>query len=87
MKSKLRIDKNIVVQKYRNQITLFDSKNSTLLTFNETASFIFSNYNSGTTVSQIISLLIQKYDIDQKRATIEVEKVINKLKKMNIITS
>lgn len=81
-----KINKGFIVQKMSNKITIFDGEKSQLLTFNETASYIFGLIKKSFDKDSIIKSLVTKYKIDEKQASDDLEELLEKLKKLKVIS-
>ena len=85
IKSEFKIKKGFVFQKTANDTTIFDSNKSELISFNETAAFIFQKIKKGLDTKQIYLELLKQYDVGEKMAKSEVKKFIFLLKKKGVI--
>lgn len=82
---KYKIKKGLITQISKGNITIFDGEKSTLYTFNETASFLFSNLKKGLEETEIVNRFIKKFDVDQKVAKNDLNILIKNLKLKKII--
>lgn len=83
--NKYKINKGFIIQKLDGKTVIFDGEKSLLLTFNETASYIFSLIKKGKEGEEITALLVRKYGIKEKKAKKDVRELISQLQKMKII--
>ncbi len=84
---KYKIKKGFIIQKLDEKAVIFDSEESILYTLNETATFIFQKLRRGLDKEQIIQALVKKYQIEEKRASEDVDEFIFALKEKKIISS
>ena len=82
---KYKLQKGLIVQKLDDKITIFDGEESTLYTFNETASYIFAKIKLGWEKKKLIDALEKKYGISQKKAEKDIDGLIRELRKKKII--
>jgi len=82
---KYKITKGLILQKLENKTVVFDSDESVLYTFNETASFIFSKLKLGWDEEKISQGLLKKYKVTRINAKKDIKELINKLGKKMII--
>lgn len=80
-----KIKKGIIIEKTKNKITIFDPERSTLLTLNESASFIFEKIKSGIGEDKIIEFINKKYKVNKKILDKDYSILINKLRQKKII--
>lgn len=86
MKSKkYAINKNLIVQKIADKITIFDGEKSEFHTFNNTASLIFQLLKKNYNKEKIIKTLINKYQIDEKAVKKDVDRLLKEMVKKRII--
>ena len=83
---KIKINKGFVYQDVEDEMIIFDSENSVLLTFNETAAFIFKKLSKGVDVEKINTALVKTYDVTEKVARKDIENLIGSLLKKKIIS-
>ena len=80
-----RIKKGMILQKLDDRTAIFDSNKSTLFTFNETATFVFSKLKSGWDRNKIIAVMIKRYGIVEKRAIKDFDNFLEELRRQMII--
>ncbi len=83
---KYKIKKGFVSQKMGDKITVFDGEESTLYTFNESATFIFEKMKQGLGEIKIKELLTKNYGISEEAAGHDFKEMVLDLKKKKIIT-
>lgn len=84
MAKKFKLSKGFITQKIDGKITIFDGEKSQLLTFNETATFIFERLKRGLDKEKIITLISKKYKVKQERASKDFDEIIEKIKQYKI---
>ncbi|HEY5601376.1 MAG TPA: PqqD family protein [Patescibacteria group bacterium] len=80
-----KIKKGFITQKIDGKVTIFDGENSQLLTFNETASFIFDRIKKGLDKLKIVELIQKRYKIPKKTALKDFDQLISELHRLKII--
>lgn len=80
-----RVMKGLVVNKVGGKTTIFDGETSTLLTLNETASYIFGKIKAGKNKNEIVASMAACYGVDRKRALIDYQELVEDLLKKKII--
>lgn len=83
---KYKINKGFITQKIDGKITIFDGEKSQLITFNETASYIFERIKRGIKDTEIIKLMLKKYKLEAGVAKKDFKDLINQLKRLKIIS-
>lgn len=83
---KYKINKGFIAQKLGNRLTIFDGEKSQLVTFNETASFIFQRIKKGYDTDKIVELIVKKYGIAKITAQKDFDELVLQLKKLKILT-
>jgi len=83
---KYKLNKGFILQEVEDEMIIFDSENSVLLTFNETAAFIFKKLSKGVDVEKINTALVKTYDVTEKVARKDIENLIGSLLKKKIIS-
>ena len=58
------------------KITIFDAEKSVLLTFNNTATFIFDRLKKGHETKKIVTDLAKKFDVTKEKAKKDVSEFI-----------
>lgn len=76
---KLVIQKGFISQRDGEKITIFDSENSQLLSFNKSATFIFDRLKRGVDTKTIISELTSKYDVSEIQALNDTNEFVDTL--------
>lgn len=84
--AKYRVLKGLITQKLDDKTVIFDGEKSILYTFNESASYIFRKIKSGSDKSQILSALVKRYGIKEKKAERDFNILINDLLAKKVIT-
>ena len=84
---KYKANKGLIDQKLENKTVIFDSDESILYTFNETASFIFKKLKKGLSEEEIIQNLVKRYYIKEEKVKKDFRELISELKKKAIISS
>lgn len=84
---KFKINKGFIAQKLGNKLTIFDAEESTLFTFNETASYIFQKLKLGWDIDKIVEMLVLKFKIKEEKAQKDTLNFIKDLKSKKIIKS
>jgi len=83
---KYKILKGFIFEKMDGgKMIIFDQEKSKMLTFNQTASFIFERLKRGYDEKSITGALLKKYKVGEKQARRDVKEIISKLKKRKII--
>jgi uncharacterized protein YktA (UPF0223 family) len=83
---KYKILKGFIFEKTDDKkMIIFDQEKSKMLTFNQTASFIFERLKRGYDEKSITKALLKKYKVGEKQARRDVKEIISKLKKRKII--
>jgi len=82
---KYKINKGFIIQKLDDKTVIFDGEESTLYTFNETASFIFQKLKKGLDDKEIITAVIKKYNSKEEKVKKDYQELINDLIKKKII--
>lgn len=82
---KYRVLKEYILQKEKNKIKLFDSEQSILYTFNESASFIFERLVKSIPTASIVDQFAEKYHLTREVAEGDVNDFLISLKKSEII--
>lgn len=86
MKKKIyNINKNLIFQVIGKESTIFDTEESVLHTFNESATFIFLLLKKGWNKEKIILTLIEKFNIEKLKADGDFNKFLTELKKKKIL--
>lgn len=80
-----KLNKGFITQKIDGKITIFDGEKSQLITFNETASFVFERLKRGIDSKKITDLLVKKYKLNYKKGEGDVANLIRELKSIGII--
>ena len=83
---KYKLNKGFILQEVEDEMIIFDSENSVLLTFNETAAFIFKKLSKGVDVEKINTALVKTYDVTEKVARKDINNLIGALLKKKIIS-
>lgn len=84
---KYKINKGIITQKFEGKTIIFDSDESVLYTFNETATFIFNKLKNGSVDKKIIEEIVKRYSIKEGKAKQGLKALIADLKRKKIISS
>jgi hypothetical protein len=84
---KYKVNNEFVTKILNNKLSIFDSENSMLYRFNETATFIFKKIKSGLDKQAVIMELIKKYDAKKDEAEKDFDELIKDLRTKKIITS
>lgn len=82
---KYKLSKGFITEKIDNKITIFDTENSQLLTFNKTASIIFDYIKKGQSKKEIVEKLQKKYKVPKTTASKDFDDLMVDLKKMKIL--
>ena len=56
-----------------------------IINLNETGAFLWKILESGATKEELIAKLLEEYDVDEKTATEDVSKFINKLSEAKLV--
>lgn len=80
-----KINKGFITQKIGEKITIFDGEESQLITFNESATYIFERIKRKIEDKKMIELLQKRYNITSKQAETDFQELILRLKKLKII--
>ncbi len=83
---KYQARKGFITQKLQGKTVIFDGEESTLYTFNETATVIFKKIKLGWDEKKIITELVKKYKIPEKRAKKDLKELLADLKKKKIVS-
>lgn len=84
---KYKINKGFIVQKMGKKTTIFDSEESALYTFNETASYIFQKLKLGWEKKKIIEGLVKKYQGKKERVEKDFDGIFVELMKKKIFVA
>lgn len=84
---KYKINKGLITQKIDNKTVIFDSEESLLYTLNETAAIIFLKLKKGLSESEIIQIMVKKYQIKEEKVKKDLIEFLSDLKKKKIIFS
>lgn len=82
---KYKLNKGFIIQEIENETVIFDGENSVLFSFNETASFIFKRLKKGQEPEKIARSLAKAYEVSESTALKDVNSLIGKLAKKDII--
>lgn len=82
---KYKLNKGFITQKIDGKITIFDGEESQLITFNETATFLFDRIKKGFPEKEIVSQLVKKFKVKEDRASNDLKDLIHSLKKEKIL--
>ena len=80
-----KIKKGLIIEKVNKKTVIFDTSNSTLNSFNKTASEIFEMLRKNLTEEEIINKIANKYSIKKERAEKDLKNLILDLKKKKIL--
>ena len=80
-----KINNGLIVQKMSDKITIFDGEKSQLLSFNETASFIFGLLKKDCSEEKIVELVEKKYKIGKKQAKSDLQSLLVEMKRLGVI--
>ncbi|OGK62910.1 hypothetical protein A2334_06010 [Candidatus Roizmanbacteria bacterium RIFOXYB2_FULL_38_10] len=81
-----KIEKGLIAQRTTKRMTVFDSKNLTFFTFNETALYIFNCLKRGFDDKELVKRMMKRYQIDKIQAEKDLEEFIQLLKKEKIVS-
>ena len=81
-----KINKGFITQKIDGKITIFDGEKSQLITFNETATFIFERIKRKVDTEKIIDLIVKKYKVKPEKIKKDFVKLISELKSLKIVS-
>ena len=56
-----------------------------VINLNETGAFLWSVLEKGATEEELVSALLQEYEVDEERAKLDVNKFVNNLKEANLV--
>ena len=84
---KYLLKKGFIVQKLGKKTVVFDSENSSLYTFNDTAAYIFKLISQGATYGEIVDKFIKKYKIARLSAVKDINEFTEVLLYKKIIYS
>lgn len=79
--------KNFLIERIEGKTTVFDVKNSTFFSFNETGSLILDSIRRNMKSDEIVMCLIKKYSVSRLRAMTDIEDFLKLLLKNKIIYS
>ncbi|HRN70514.1 MAG TPA: PqqD family protein [Candidatus Woesebacteria bacterium] len=82
---KYTINPQLLIQELQEQVLIFDSNKSYLLTLNGTASLIFLLIKNGGTIENIIVEIMSQYKVEYNKVSIETQTFIEELKEKKII--
>jgi len=80
-----KIKKGLVVNTIGQRITIFDSEQSLLYSFNTSASYVFKKIKQKKTSEEIVKGLVKKFSIKNEKAQKDFDLLINDMKKKKII--
>lgn len=75
----INIKKGFINQRTKNSIIIFDTEKSVLLTFNNTATFIFDRLKKGLDDKKIIDDLISEFEVTEEIAKKDINDFIKTL--------
>jgi hypothetical protein len=65
---------------------ILDKNNENLLELNSTASLIWKNLSKPVRFSQLVNIILDKFNVSKKTAEKDLEKILHKLKKRKIVS-
>ncbi len=71
-----KLNKDIIINKLGNAYVAYDNSNQQLHELNEIGYFILEEIEKKKSVKQIIDNIIEKYDVDRKKASDDLGKYI-----------
>jgi hypothetical protein len=80
-----RLNKDMVKEKFDQEILIYDIKGFYLFTLNNTASFIFKKLQTGSTEEEIALALQNKYQVDYTIALTDIHHITEELLSQNIL--
>ena len=86
MRPKYLFNKGLIIQKSKGKLIIFNGKNTTIYSLNDTAAYILLKIRAKLEKQAIANLVVRKYKIDQKTAFNDVSDFINELLKNKIIS-
>jgi len=81
-----KINKGFIVQKIDGKITIFDGENSQLISFNETATYVFERIKRGLDEAKIIEFMSKKYKVKPEKVKKDLRQLLGELKRLRIIS-
>lgn len=78
-------DKGLIFQQVGDELIIFDSERSELLTLNETATRIFKLLKKGDLEEKIADKIVKTYTIPKTKALHDVRDISTQMKKLKII--
>lgn len=85
LKSKYKINNELIFEIIGGQLTVYDSEKSYLHTLDEVATRIVSMIKKGKSVDIIIHNLTKVYDVEKERADRDVKRLLKELLQKNIL--
>jgi hypothetical protein len=82
---KPKLAKGLIVQKMSQETVIFDSERAILFTLNETAGYLFSKLRLGWEKKKIIEAVSRRYQISEKRATIDLLGLLKQLQTKKVL--
>ena len=81
---KIKLKKGLISQKIKNKVNIFDGEESTIYSFNDSATFIFEKIKQGQDKKEITAAMIKKYSISQDTANKDFDEFIQELEAKKI---
>jgi hypothetical protein len=84
-KTKVKRNNKVIFKEIDETIYILDSKNTTIHTLNETASFIWKQLKRPLEIKELTDLLCKNYKVEKKRAVKDISEFIKKYIKQEFI--
>ena len=76
---------DLILRRVQQELLLLDTEFKKIHQLNETASFIWDNWEQVPDVVEIAKLLAQKFDVDEDVALSDVSAMVGRLRELNLL--
>jgi coenzyme PQQ synthesis protein D (PqqD) len=76
---------DLILRRVQQELLLLDTEFKKIHQLNETASFIWDNWEQAPDVVEIAKLLAQKFDVDEDVALSDVSAMVGRLRELNLL--
>ena len=84
-KIKIKRSKRVVFKEINGVVYILDPRDSTVYTLNEIASFIWQLLKTSRSTKELISLIIDNFDVEKERAKADLENFISQCSEDRLI--